>query len=284
MLDLSAPTALQYFSTLVQSDENLPLLEAVTSLAQDEYPDLDLQQMLNQVDRLCARLCKRTTASMPPLHKVQVLGQFFFGELGFAGNINDYYDPANSYLNEVMHTRRGIPISLAVLWLELAHGLGLRAEGVNFPGHFLLQVHVPEGRIVVDPFTGRSLTRSDLRERIDDLRVEGARLTPQSMPLSWYLQSASPRMILQRMLRNLQGIHQWNRDWSRLVGVQNRLIVLNPQAWREYRERGQALAELGQTESARADLSRYLLETRTAHDRDAVMERLNQLGGWLLEP
>src|SRR6187200_3334871 len=125
LLNLSAPTPLEYFSSLAQSDEDFPLLEAAASLAQDEYPDLDVQQVLGDVDQLMARIKRRLPADASALQKLRLLNQFFFHDLNFGGNINDYYDPDNSYLNAMLKTRRGIPITLAVLWLELAGGLGL---------------------------------------------------------------------------------------------------------------------------------------------------------------
>jgi hypothetical protein len=106
---LSTPTPLEYFASLVQSDDHFPLLEAAVSLAQDEYPDLDVQQVLGDVDQLLARLKRRLPADAAPLHRLRTLNQFFFRDLSFGGNVNDYYDPDNSYLNAVLRTRRGIP-------------------------------------------------------------------------------------------------------------------------------------------------------------------------------
>ncbi|MEP6773289.1 MAG: transglutaminase-like domain-containing protein, partial [Polaromonas sp.] len=109
-LNLTVPSPLQYFSSLVESDEHFPLLEAAISLAQDEYPDLDVQQVLGDVDQLLARLKRRLPADAPALQRLRALNQFFFHDLNFGGNVNDYYDPDNSYLNAVLRTRRGIPI------------------------------------------------------------------------------------------------------------------------------------------------------------------------------
>ena len=128
LLNLTAPTPLDYFSALVQSDDHFPLLETAASLAQDEYCDLDVQQVLGDVDQLLARLKRRLPADAAPLHRLRSLNQFFFRDLSFGGNVNDYCDPDNSYLNVVLRTRRGIQISLAVLWIELAQGLGLHAR------------------------------------------------------------------------------------------------------------------------------------------------------------
>ena len=169
-LNLSAPTHLEYFRSLVGSDEHFPLLEAAASLAQDEYPDLDVQQVLDEVDMLLSRIKRRLPADAAPLHRLRMLNQFFFRDLSFGGNINDYCDPDNSYLNVVLRTRRGIQISLAVLWLELAQGLGLHARGVCFPGHFMVKVNLPKGQVVIDPFTGQSLSREELSERLEPYR------------------------------------------------------------------------------------------------------------------
>ncbi|MDP3827564.1 MAG: transglutaminase-like domain-containing protein, partial [Polaromonas sp.] len=147
-LNLDVPSPLQYFASLVQSDEHFPLLEAAVSVAQDEYPDLDVEQVLGDVDQLLARLKRRLPSDASALQRLRALNQFFFRDLNFGGNVNDYYDPDNSYLNAVLKTRRGIPISLAVLWLELAGGVGLNARGIAFPGHFMVKVNLPKGQVV----------------------------------------------------------------------------------------------------------------------------------------
>lgn len=281
--DWATPTPLQYFAVLVQSDDDLPLLEAAASLAQDDWPELDVQQVLADVDQLAARLQRRVGRQAPVLDRLGALGQFFFGELGFAGNANDYYAVENSYLHRVLHTRRGIPISLAVLWLELARSLDLTVEGVSFPGHFLVQAHLDEGRVVIDPFTGQSLSQAELRERLDEwTRPASGPGFAQELPLTLFLEGATPRQILARMLGNLKHIHHGAQDWQRAVAVQDRLITLLPRAWDEYRERGLALAELGELQRARVDLAVYLRQAGQAPDRDHIAERLRALGGDLI--
>ena len=191
-LSLSLPTSLEYFASLVQSDDHFPLLEAAASLAQDEYPELDVQQLLGDMDQLLARIQRRLPADAPALQRLRTLNQFFFTDLGFGGNVNNYYDPENSYLNAVLCTRRGIPISLAVLWMELAQGLGLHVRGIAFPGHFMVK-------------------------------------------------------------------------------------VLLPQAWGEWRDRGLAHAERGNTAEAVADLETYLAHAEDGLDIDLIADRLNAL-------
>jgi regulator of sirC expression with transglutaminase-like and TPR domain len=273
-LNLAVPSPLQYFSSLVQSDEHFPLLEAAISLAQDEYPDLDVQQVLGDVDQLLARVKRRLPADSPDLQRLRALNQFFFRDLSFGGNVNDYYDPDNSYLNAVLRTRRGIPITLAVLWLELAVGLGLNARGVAFPGHFMVKVNLPKGQVLIDPFSGQSLSREELAERLEPFRQRSGMVDEFEVPMGLYLQSAPPRDIISRMLRNLKDIHRTQEDWQRLIAVQDRLIVLQPEAWPEYRDRGLALAMQGEVALAVADLETYLEHAEDALDIDVMAERL----------
>ena len=273
-LYLQAPTPLEYFSSLVHSDEHFPLLEAAISIAQDEYPELDVQQVLDEVDQMLARLKRRIPADAAPLHRLRSLNQYFFRDLSFGGNINDYGDPDNSHLNVVLRTRRGIQISLAVLWVELAQGLGLHARGVCFPGHFMAKVNLPKGQVVIDPFTGQSLSREDLAERLEPYKRRSGLTGEFDVPLGLYLQSAPPRDIIERMLRNLKEIHRAQQDWQRLIAIQDRLIVLMPQAWGEYRDRGLAHAEQGHSAQAVQDLEVYLQHAQDALDIDIVAERV----------
>lgn len=277
VFDFSTPTPLGYFAALVGDDDSLPLLEAATALAQDEYPDLDVQEVLGDVDQLLARLRRRCSSDTDPLQRLRALNQFFFRDMGFGGNVNNYYDPDNSYLNAVLRTRRGIPISLAVLWLELAQGLGLKARGVNFPGHFMVKVNLPNGQVVIDPFTGQSLSREDLSERLEPYKRRNGLVDDFDVPVGLYLQASPSREILARMLRNLKEIHRTQEDWLRLIAVQDRLVVLLPEAWVEYRDRGLAWAEMGDARLAVSDLEIYILHTEDALDRDAMDQRLQEL-------
>jgi regulator of sirC expression with transglutaminase-like and TPR domain len=274
---LKPPTPLEYFGTLVQSDAHFHLLEAAVSLGQDDYPGLDVQQVLAEVDALLERLRQRLAADAPAVHRLRMLNHFFFGELHFGGNLNHYYDPDNSYLHLVLQRRRGIPVSLAVLWLELAQGIGLSAHGVGFPGHFLAKVNLPHGQVVMDPFTGESLSREALQERLEAWRSSHGLTAQDELPLGQYLQAMPSREIVARMLRNLKEIHRTQRDWRRLVAVENRLLVLLPQAWEEYRDRGLARAELGLLEPAVQDLQTYLERVAGGDDVARVAGRLAEL-------
>ena len=276
-LSLALPTPLEYFASLVHSDTDFALLEAAACLAQDEYPELDVQAVLGEVDQLLARLKQRVARDAGPLQKLRALHQFFYRDLGFAGNVNHYYDPDNSFVSVILHTRRGIPISLAVLWLELAQGLGLAARGIGFPGHFMVKVNLPEGQVVMDPLDGQSLTREALAERLEPYRRRNGLMDEFEVPLGLYLQVSPPRDIIARMLHNLKEIHTSQEDWLRLIAVQDRLIVLLPQAWDEYRDRGLAHAELGHTGRALEDLETYLGNAEQGADMPAIARRVAEL-------
>lgn len=276
-LDFSLPTPLAYFASLVRDDEDFALFEAALSLAQDEYPDLDLQTSLGEVDQLLARVRRRLADDASALQRVRVLNQFFFTDLGFAGNVNNYYDPDNSFLPVVLRTRRGIPISLAVLWMELAQGLHLDVQGVSFPGHFLVKVSMPMGQAVIDPMSGRSLSREELSEMLEPYRRRSGLVDEFEAPLGLYLQAATPRDILVRMLRNLKEIYRSQRDWLRLLTVQERLVVLLPESWSEYRDRGLVHAELGNPNRALADLELYLEHADQVVDVDQVVDQVKSI-------
>ena len=273
----SPPTPLGYFAALVGEEDAFPMFEAAVSIAQDEYPDLDVQQVLGDVDQMLSRVKRRCSSDAGPLQRLRTLNQFFFRDMGFGGNVNNYYDPDNSYINAVLRTRRGIPITLAVLWLELAQGLGLKARGVNFPGHFMVKVNLPNGQVVIDPFTGQSLSREDLSERLEPYKRRNGLVDDFDVPVGLYLQAATPRDIVARLLRNLKEIHRTQEDWLRLIAVQDRLLILLPDAWSEYRDRGLAWAEMGDLRLAVSDLEIFVEHSDDTLEREAISQRVQEL-------
>ena len=276
-LSFDPPTPLAYFASLVETDGEFALFEAAVSLAQDEYPDMDVQTVLGEVDQLLARVRRRLASDTGSVQKLRILNQFFFQDLGFAGNVNDFYDPDNSFVHRLLQSRRGIPIALAVLWMELAQGLGLAVRGVGFPGHFLVKVNLPMGQVVMDPLSGKSMSREELSERLEPYRKRSGLVDELETPLGLYLQTAPSRDIIARMLRNLKEIHKSQNDWVRLLAVQERLVVLLPESWAEYRDRGLAHAELGHTEQALADLECYLVHADERINLDAIADWVDAL-------
>lgn len=273
-LHFEAPTALDYFAALVADDASFSVLEAAVAVAQDERPDLDVQGVLAEVDELAQRLRRRVPADAAPLQRLRLLNQYFFHELGFAGNVNDYYDRRNSSVPEVLKTRRGIPITLALLYVEIATQLGLQASGVSFPGHFLVKLHLPRGEVVIDPFTGRSLGREDLEERLAPFRRRQGLSGDDEAPLGLFLQSAPARDVIARLLRNLKEIHRSAGDWKRLAAVSQRLVILLPDDWEEHRDHALALARLGRHAEAAEELAAYLQHRPDAPDARAMRREL----------
>ncbi len=276
-LPVAAPSALAYFATLVAEDPGFALIEAAICVAHDDHPQLDAQAVLADIDRLAQVLRARLPADASPLRRLKALSQYFFGELGFAGNVNNYYDRRNSYLHEVLAARRGIPITLALLYCELATQLGLTANGVSFPGHFLIKLRMPQGEVVIDPFDGRSLSREDLDERLLPYRQRHGLEGDFEAPLGLFLQAAPPRDVLARLLHNLKEIHRAGEDWPRLLAVQHRLVLLLPSVPEELRDRGLVWAELGRPVEAAQDLALYLAGRPAADDAQALRERLVEL-------
>ncbi|MDT3679814.1 MAG: transglutaminase-like domain-containing protein [Burkholderiaceae bacterium] len=215
-----------YWRMLVRSDDSLPLFEAALSIAQDEYPELPMHEVLARVDGFALALRRRVAKLRQPIARVDALREHFAEELGFRGNANDFHDPDNSYLNRVIERRLGIPISLSVLYLEIAELAGVQACGVGFPGHFLVRHDVGERAMIVDVFAGaRVLTHDELEYRLLPYaagdREEAGRMLGRALP------AASGRQILARMLRNLRAIHLERGDAHRLAAVERRLAVLD---------------------------------------------------------
>jgi len=275
---LEVPSNLDYFATLVAQDEGFPLLEAAIAVGQDRDAGLDPQAVMVELDRLGARLARRIPADAVPLQRLRWLNRYFFDELAFGGNVNDYYAADNSYLHCVLDSRRGIPITLALLYIEMASHAGLKARGISFPGHFLVKLRLPRGEVVIDPFTGHSLSRENLEERLGPYRRQRGLLGDFEVPLGLFLQEAAPRELLARLLRNLKEIHLSAEDWPGLLQVQERLVRLMPLSWTEHRDRGLAYAELGLEDLALADLHRYLDNCGDAEDAPALRERMGRMG------
>jgi regulator of sirC expression with transglutaminase-like and TPR domain len=198
-----------------------------------------------------------------------------YGPLGFRGNEQDYYDPKNSLLPDVLDRRLGIPITLALVYCEIARRVGVRARGVSFPGHFLVRVDPPgrdDAPVAVDPFFGgRRLEKYDLQKLLE-------RASPsQELVMAEHLAPASARTMLVRMLINLKWIHATRGDFARALLALDRIICLTPDSVPALRERGMLAARLGAVEAARADLSRLLELVPQAPDANTIRQRLEEL-------
>ncbi|KRG72794.1 hypothetical protein ABB28_13785 [Stenotrophomonas chelatiphaga] len=258
-------------------DESLPLLPTALLIARDEYPALDPTvydaTVQAHVDHLRAEV--EIIASAPL--KMAAINRHLFDELGYSGDHDEYYDPRNSYLNEVFERRLGNPISLALVQMEVARRLGIVLDGVSFPGHFLVRLPMEEGMLVMDPFNGgRPLGVEELRERASS-HLGGQR--PDDQVLAQILDPAPSRAILMRMLRNLQGVYAENHQWDRAARSADRLLKLAPENDDALRDRGLAYLKLEYLAGARRDLGRYVQRNPDAGDAQALREKLVDLGG-----
>jgi regulator of sirC expression with transglutaminase-like and TPR domain len=268
---------LDYFTSLVAEDEHFPLTEAAVAVAQHAYPDLDVQGVLDKIDQWGNKLKKQITPDTPPIQRLQLLKHFFYQELGFGPNPNDFYAPENSYLHQIIQNRRGIPISLAVLMMELGQQIGLNIRGVSFPNHFMMRTSLQQGEIIMDPLTGDSLSKNQLQEMLDPyLDAKGYR-GELSLPLNIFLRASSPREILSRFMRNLKMIYSEDERWERLLGIQERLVILLPNSTEEIRDRGLIFAQLEYVRPAIADLHHYLSEMPGAEDAADIREYITTL-------
>jgi regulator of sirC expression with transglutaminase-like and TPR domain len=269
------------FAELLARDEaEIDLARACLMIAEDAYPALDVDGYLGEIERLAARLRGRLPSGEGAEGRVLALNRFLFDELGYSGNADHYYDPRNSYLNEVLDRRTGIPITLSILYLELGWRVGLALEGVSFPGHFLVRLRLRGAMLVLDPFSGgETQSEADLRERLQRVIPEGAAggVPVEALPLDPFLEPAGKRQILARLLRNLKGIYRESDRPERLLGVLNRMLVVSPEAHGELRERGLLYQRMECYRAALKDLRDYSALEPEAPDIDDVRAKLVEL-------
>lgn len=267
-------------SLLRREDAEIDLARACLMIAQDAYPELDVERYVGAIDGLALRLRSRLPRPVDAEEKVIALNQFLFGDLGYEGNTDDYYDPRNSYLNEVIDRRTGIPITLSILYMELGRRVGLALEGVSFPGHFLVRLELRGGTLVLDPFAGGApQSEAELRERLQRVIPAGAAagMPVADLPLDQFLERASRRQILARLLRNLKGIYREVGKPERMLQVLNRMLVISPGAAAELRDRGFVYQRLECWRPALQDLTDYLARDPDAADLDEVRGALLEL-------
>ena len=269
-----------FMALLAGGDERIELARACLLIAEDAYPGLDVEGYVTEVARLALRLRARLSRTAGAEEKVVELNQFLFEELGYTGNAEHYYDPRNSYLNEVIDRRTGIPITLAVLYIELGRKIGLPLEGVSFPGHFLVRVRMRGGMLVLDPFAGGE------PQSEDELRVRLERVIPRDvtggvpvrdLPLEQFLEPATHRQILARLLRNLKGIYRQAEMPERMLDVLNRALLVSPDSTSDLRDRGVVYQQMQCYRAALRDLSDYVAREPDAADVDDMRAKLIEL-------
>lgn len=244
---------------------------AALHLARDVHPMIDVNQYLYQLDELAQQIAERRPGVSAPL-RYRAMRDVLVEELGFTGNQDDYYDPANSYLNRVLDRRVGIPVALSIVWIEVGRRLKWPVAGVALPGQFLVRFDDPERFVLADPFSkGCALSVDDCRQLLSD-RFDGEILFSSA-----FLAPVSTRAILSRVLNTLRRIYLANRDWPRLIAVLQRLIAAEPRKGKHIQDLAAVYARVGDMRGAYGVLSAYLQRLPNADDRDLVRSSLARL-------
>jgi regulator of sirC expression with transglutaminase-like and TPR domain len=265
----------QYFENIVAGqDENINLAEAVLHIALNEYPNLDIADELHILDRMAVKLRDRIGAEDTPEKVIGTIKDYLFSEQGFRGNLSNFNDPKNSFLNEVLERKLGIPISLSIIYIELGKRLGKTIEGVSFPGHFLVKYTDLDNQLIIDPFSsGILLEESELLGRLEYFSTDKPGLTL----LNKYLAPASNHEILLRVLRNLKYVYMDTEAYEKALSISNLLLILEPESLDGIRDRAGIFEKLDCFRAASEDFQRYLGLNPMASDYEKIQAHIGKL-------
>jgi regulator of sirC expression with transglutaminase-like and TPR domain len=273
LLPAHAASARSRLAVLLSADEPLPLLESMLLVAAEEHDTMDVLTEIGRVMTIAAEAKERVAAQTNPFGRIESLRSFVFDEIGFKGNVDHYDDPRNSFLDDVIERKLGIPLTLSVITIEIARVAGLDAQGIGLPGHFIVRIEEQGRQLLMDPFHGgHVITIEDCKDLV--VRTTGR----ASLFRRDSLDVASPRAMLNRLLMNLKRIHLAQGDYNRALSVVERLLIVSPGDAKEIRDRGLLLAHLGRPDAAVCDLESYLALVPEAPDADSVRGRL----AWIL--
>ncbi|MBD1825135.1 tetratricopeptide repeat protein [Cyanobacteria bacterium FACHB-DQ100] len=265
----------RFYQEVRQDDEEINLEKAALYIAQEEYPELEVDYYLKALDQMAAEIQARLPEEPYPLRIVQTINQYLYKDLEFHGNSEDYYDPRNSFLNDVIDRRTGIPISLALLYLAIAKRIDFPMIGIGMPGHFLIRPAVNEDmEIFVDAFhEGEILFPQDCQERLNQLAGQPVEMRPK------FLEAVTAKQFLARMLTNLKGIYLNQGKIGKCLTMIERILILFPDAPFELRDRGIIYFQTHRWIEARQDLEAYLDNVPNANDRDVIEQLLDRIEG-----
>jgi regulator of sirC expression with transglutaminase-like and TPR domain len=253
----------------------MDLAEAALLVAAEEYVELDVRGYLARLDEMGCALRRRLDEEPRPERAVMALNRYMFQELGFRGNSAEYYDARNSYLNEVIDRRTGIPITLSTVYMEVARRGGLEVDGVGLPGHFVVRIQTPARPLIVDPFHGGTLlTEKDCQERLDRIFGGKVKLEPRM------LRPCRRKDMLERILRNLKAIYLRDQDVDRALRVVDLIVRMQPGSAEDLRDRGVLYASLDCYGFAARDLESYLALAPGAKDAEDLAARVVMLRRW----
>lgn len=276
--------ALEYFALLVAQEDSLPLAETAAYIAQIEYELLSFSEVADALDQLVQQAQLKIAADSSALQKIWLLNQFLYKDLGFEGHNVTSSNVALSCINWVLKTHRGTDVLLAIIYLEVASALGLKARGIAFPEHFLIKIRLsrPQGapaEVIIDPMNGKSLNMEDIQVLLTPYKKEHGLVDEFDIPSDLFLETASKKDMVGNVLSTLRASYTQQEEWALLVKVLDRLIMLYPEHIENYRERGFALIKQGLPEQAAIDLEYYLKQAKQqlVSDADIVKQQLTTL-------
>ncbi|MBO9999490.1 MAG: SirB1 family protein [Cyanobacteria bacterium SID2] len=262
----------RFYREIDRDDEDIDLAAASLCIAWEEYPELDIDEYLNALDTMATEVSERLPPERYPMRVIQTLNQYLFEDLGFRGNRDDYYDPRNSYLNNVIDRRTGIPIALSLVYLEIAKRIDFPMVGIGMPGHFIIRPDFEDAGIFVDAFNGGEvLFPQDCETRLSQVYGQPVRMRPE------FLDPVTSREFLVRMLTNLKAVYISRQEMSKALGSIERILLLNPDSVMELRDRGLLYYQAGRSIEAIRDLERYLEMRPNAPDASTIQQLLARL-------
>jgi len=262
-----------FYQEVQQPDEQINLERAALYIAQEEYLDLDVDEYLNALDMMADDVREQLPIESYPLKILKTINHYLYGNLGFAGNTENYYDPRNSFFNDVIDRRTGIPITLSLVYLAIAQRLDFPMVGIGMPGHFLIRPIQEDMDIFVDAFSqGEILFPQDCQDRLNQMSGQSVEMQPQ------FLAAVTPRQFLARMLTNLKATYLSRGEMEKVLAAIERILLLFPNAAFELRDRGILYFRTNRWIEARQDLEAYLDALPMADDRDTIRKLLNRIG------
>jgi regulator of sirC expression with transglutaminase-like and TPR domain len=253
-------------------DSAIPLAEAALLMACEEYPQLEVSPYLDKLDEMADMAQKSLSDGDSPVQTIEKINTLLFETLGFRGASEDYYDPRNSFFNDVLDRRVGIPITLSTVYLEVARRLKFPIVGVGMPGHFIVKFATREDEFFLDPFNrGEILTREDCQRRLHDMYGDSLEFHDR------LLGRVTNRQILWRMLNNLKLIYLKAQAFDKGLAIVDMMLMTNPEDFEQLRDRGLLRLQLRQFEPATKDLNQYLNSCPAARDREEIQSHLTEL-------
>ena len=262
----------QLAEMVARVDPEVELDRAALLIAAEEYPELEIKKYLEHLDAFAEQARSQLDPAATPLTQIAALRDLLFGELGFRGNSENYFDARNSFLNDVIDRRMGLPITLSVILIEVGRRIGLKLLGVGMPGHFIVKYEDGETQILIDPFNGGQLISPErCRELIEQMYGSALQFDPS------FLNAVSRKQILMRMLQNLKGVYARAMDRHKTLSIIERALLINPEAIAEIRDRGLVYFAMGRYGLAQKDLKEYLRQAPESEDAKEIKEKLTQV-------